>query len=120
MEQSNRPFTLSRLVHRTSFERNIQIEFPQLTQRWPTCGGRPVDLYYLYQLVLSHGGYKFFHGQRLWQSYTQAHGVPKSCTSSGSQLSKIYKKYLLSFEKRYQESKILKQLSSRKVVCIVN
>jgi hypothetical protein len=69
--------------------------------RWPTCGGRPVDLYYLYQLVLSQGGFYKFHEKRLWQRYTRAHGVPTTCTSSGTQLAKMYKKYLLAIERKY-------------------
>ena len=94
--------TLSRLIHRTMFERKIQGEYPQLNKRWPHLGGRPVDLYYLYQLVMSHGGYTKFHNLKLWQSYTRSHGVPASCTSSGTQLSKMYNKYLLGVERQYR------------------
>ena len=93
----------TRITHRTQFERQLQHIYPKLSLRWPKTGGRPIDIYFLYQLVLSHGGYNTFHEQRLWQSYSRAHAVPLTCTSSGTQLARMYVKYLLDIEKTYRK-----------------
>ncbi|VEN41269.1 unnamed protein product [Callosobruchus maculatus] len=68
-------------------------------KRSPTIGGREVDLYLLYTLVTSHGGWLKVNFENIWSEIFTQLELPRSCVNGSVALKQIYLRYLDRWEK---------------------
>ncbi|XP_071941870.1 uncharacterized protein [Antedon mediterranea] len=67
--------------------------------RLPCIGGKELDLYLLYNKVVSLGGFTKVSDQELWESLLEFFGLPAFCGQGGYALRKIYTRCLVAYEK---------------------
>ncbi|CAL1542134.1 unnamed protein product [Lymnaea stagnalis] len=67
--------------------------------RIPEIGGQEVDLYHLYQLVTSKGGWHKVNYEQQWEDFQAEFGLPKGCVNGAQALKNIYFRYLNLYEK---------------------
>ncbi|CAF0764009.1 unnamed protein product [Adineta steineri] len=65
----------------------------------PTIGGQVVDLYVLYNLVVSHGGWDKVNDRQLWPTIATNFSMDETCLNGTQALKNIYIRYLYAFEK---------------------
>nr|CAH7715865.1 unnamed protein product [Callosobruchus chinensis] len=68
-------------------------------KRSPTIGGKEVDLYLLYSLVTSHGGWLKVNFENIWSEIFTQLELPRSCVNGSVALKQIYLRYLDRWEK---------------------
>nr|CAI5859948.1 unnamed protein product [Callosobruchus analis] len=68
-------------------------------KRSPTIGGKEVDLYLLYNLVTSHGGWLKVNFENIWSEIYTHLELPRSCVNGSVALKQIYLRYLDRWEK---------------------
>jgi hypothetical protein len=82
----------------------------------PQIGGRELDLFELYQKVISRGGSIKVTARKLWKDIVNEFNLPSSCTSASHTLKNHYEKYLLAYEQVFHfgktEDEIIKDLGS--------
>ncbi|XP_037087884.1 AT-rich interactive domain-containing protein 2-like [Pollicipes pollicipes] len=91
--------------------------------RTPKIGGRDVDLYLLYVLVTTRGGWEKVNDYNEWDTLAPLFEMPVACVNVGLALKQIYLRYLDHYEKvhfhgeelygRHDEEMILHDTSSR-------
>ncbi|CAF3954689.1 unnamed protein product [Rotaria sp. Silwood2] len=77
------------------FHRGRQTTFRSL----PTIAGQVVDLYLLYNTVVSHGGWDKVNDRQLWSTIANNFAIDSSCLNGTQALKNIYIRYLYAFEK---------------------
>jgi hypothetical protein len=107
----------TRLRARFEFQRGLLDVNPSLAAYWPVMGRAPIDLFSLYNMVMDEGGYEAFHAAKKWQNYCREHHTPRTCTSSGSHLSQVYRKYLQPIEDMYNN--FVSENAKDKLVAVV-
>eukprot|EP00002_Diphylleia_rotans_P033566 TRINITY_DN7147_c0_g1_i1.p1 TRINITY_DN7147_c0_g1~~TRINITY_DN7147_c0_g1_i1.p1 ORF type:complete len:593 (+),score=96.12 TRINITY_DN7147_c0_g1_i1:62-1840(+) len=70
------------------------------TARMPVLGGKEVDLFQLYHLVIGAGGSIKVSQAKRWKELCSVFNFPASCTSSSFALKSHYNRILFSFEQR--------------------
>ncbi|KAF0301610.1 AT-rich interactive domain-containing protein 2 [Amphibalanus amphitrite] len=68
-------------------------------QRTPKIGGTDVDLYLLYVLVTTRGGWEKVNDYNEWDTLAPLFGMPMACVNVGLALKQIYLRYLDHYEK---------------------
>ncbi|CAH1968878.1 unnamed protein product [Acanthoscelides obtectus] len=68
-------------------------------KRPPSIGGKEVDLYLLYSLVTSHGGWLKVNFKNIWPEIFTQLELPRSCVNGSVALKQIYLRYLDRWEK---------------------
>ncbi|CAH1286487.1 unnamed protein product [Diabrotica balteata] len=68
-------------------------------KRAPTLGGKEVDLYLLYTLVTSQGGWLRVNSKNTWSELLPVFKLPASCVNGSIALKQIYLRYLDRWEK---------------------
>ncbi|CAH1128873.1 unnamed protein product [Ceutorhynchus assimilis] len=68
-------------------------------KRCPTLGGREIDLYLLYTLVTTEGGWIKVNSKNCWDSFLQYLKLPSLCVNGSVALKQIYLRYLDRWEK---------------------
>lgn len=64
----------------------------------PILGGKKIDLYLLYKLVMERGGMDKVSEERRWRKIGEEFQLPETCTSSAYVLKDVYQKYLKDYE----------------------
>ncbi|XP_033107914.1 SWI/SNF nucleosome remodeling complex component-like [Anneissia japonica] len=67
--------------------------------RLPCIGGKELDLYLLYNKVVSLGGFTKVSDQELWESLLEFFGLPPFCGQGGYALRQIYTRHLVAYER---------------------
>eukprot|EP01080_Neovahlkampfia_damariscottae_P000974 gene974-9881_t len=77
----------------------------QLPDKLPIMGFKPLDLFNLYHLVISQGGYEKvnkLHGEGVWiKIFKKIDNYKSTITNASVRLKKYYHNYLLKFETKY-------------------
>lgn len=111
------PLSRSRLEARLDFLQLLKQHSPSLFQlrngyrNWPSVGGKYLDMYLLFQLVLKNGGRENVIANKLWLRCGKVLHLPKTCTSLSHQLRMNYEKYLTKIEAEYRQKR-MRQLHS--------
>ncbi|CAF1004616.1 unnamed protein product [Adineta ricciae] len=77
------------------FHRGRQTAFRTL----PTIAGQVVDLYVLFNTVMSHGGWEKVHERQLWSTVASHFSIDDTCLNGTQALKNIYIRYLYAYEK---------------------
>lgn len=67
--------------------------------RLPRLSGKSIDLYLLYVLVTTRGGWEKVNDFNEWESLVPLFGVPSCCVNAGLALKQLYLRYLDHYEK---------------------
>ncbi|CAG9819624.1 unnamed protein product [Phaedon cochleariae] len=90
------------LKERDAFLRDLQ-HFHEIRgtpfKRPPTLGGKEVDLYLLYNLVISQGGWLRVNNKNSWSEILPSLNLPISCVNGSIGLKQTYLRYLDRWEK---------------------
>jgi hypothetical protein len=90
----------------------------EVPEKLPVMGFKPLDLYNLYYLVISQGGYGQvikLQGEGIWiKIFKKIDNYKSTITNSSVRLKNYYQKYLLQFELKYFDSSSFNPSKSKK------
>ena len=72
----------------------------------PIISGRELDLYKLFQEVMSRGGFKVVSETKQWKDVVSTLDLPPSCTSASFTIKNHYSRYLLAYETSYTKTSL--------------
>ncbi|KAJ3273579.1 AT-rich interactive domain-containing protein 2 [Terramyces sp. JEL0728] len=83
-------------------------------QREPILGGKKLDLYMIFNLVMQNGGYSKVTQERAWKRISNYFQLPETCTNSAFVFKQLYQRHLLAFENMTRGQSLDQAISSSK------
>lgn len=110
---------MNRPKDRASFEKEL-FEFLRANGhsniKIPMIGQKELNLFTLYNAVISRGGAENVSSNKLWKDIVNEFDLPATCTSASFTLKNHYQKYLLAYEQKFffkkNDSEMIKELGN--------